>query len=220
MDKYCRSRFSLNNLLILLIISCLISLSYQNSNTKKKTNLQKEEKEQVTGPFPDSTIPTDLSDTIEEIFDDSNNTNRTNIFYPKKENKGLSAGAIVAIIVPSVVALGGVSALAFLYGKSPAPQTAGVPNFESSMSKFAPQNAVKEVEVIQPTAVVQQQPIYPIKKEMPSVIKVEPVESTNQAIPTHSILVSQNPLMNNDAVKTVTPTSQIIPENTISQVNP
>ena len=63
MEKYLRSRLSLNNLLILLIISCLISLSYQNTNTKKKTNLQKEEKEQVTGPFPDSTIPTDLSNT-------------------------------------------------------------------------------------------------------------------------------------------------------------
>ena len=158
---------------------------------------------------------------------ESKELNRTSAFArfrPAKKN-GLSAGGIIGIALPSVAVIGGVGAVAALSRKgSFAPRKdTGVPtNFESSMAKFNTNNAingvnsnVKEVKVIQPIEV--QQPVYPIKKEIPSVIKVEPVQSVNQAVPVHQVITSQNPLTGNNGIKTI---SQIIPQNTVSQVNP
>ena len=230
MVRYSKTHFPIKNLLFFLIISSFISLSFQKPNLIKKESLRNQEE------IPSTSIETselfgsdtDFSDIPTDTTSESKELNRTSAFArfrPAKKN-GLSAGGIIGIVVPCVAVLGGVGAVAALSRKgSFAPRKdTGVPtNFESSMAKFNTNNAingantnVKEVKVIQPIEV--QQPVYPIKKEIPSVIKVEPVQSINQAVPVHQVIASQNPLITgNNGVKTI---SQIIPQNTVSQVNP
>ena len=124
------------------------------------------------------------------------------------------------------MALGGLGAFVVLSkSNSPILKSNNVPvSYESSMSKFNTQpiinemnQAVKEVQVIQPTQIVQQQPINQIKQEVPQIVKAEPVTTENELVTVHQIISSENPIVaDNNAVGTINATSQIIPENTDS----
>jgi len=185
-----------------------------------------------------STISTDTISSTEST-DDNNSTNSDAVdgnstVTPTFRNtsSGLSAGGIVAIVVPCALALIGVGLAAAFCKSTPAampPITPNVmpPTIDSSMSKFNTQPVttvnnlqeitevsppVKNVEVIQPTPVVQQHPIYPISKEPPTIPQDNRV--FQPLYPSQAINVSQSSPQ----------VSQVIPKNEIlasqSQLNP
>lgn len=185
-----------------------------------------------------STISTDTISSTEST-DDNNSTNSDDVdgnstVTPTFRNtsSGLSAGGIVAIVVPCALALIGVGLAAAFCKSTPAampPITPNVmpPTIDSSMSKFNTQPVttvnnlqeitevsppVKNVEVIQPTPVVQQHPIYPISKEPPTIPQDNRV--FQPLYPSQAINVSQSSPQ----------VSQVIPKNEIlasqSQLNP
>lgn len=205
-----------------------------------------------------STISTDTISSTEST-DDNNSTNSDAVdgnstVTPTFRNtsSGLSAGGIVAIIVPCALALIGVGLAAAFCKSTPAampPITPNVmpPTIDSSMSKFNTQPVttvnnlqeitevsppVKNVEVIQPTPVVQQHPIYPISKEPPTIPQdnrvfqpLYPSQAINvsqsspqvsQVIPKHEILASQSQLNPGQVVQGIntsqaTNQSQVLP---------
>ena len=210
-----------------IIFSNLILIAYQKGNLQKNILIRNLEASTSIITELTTDFSTDLSD-ISDIFSTTNSievTNSTFRFRPAKKN-GLSTGGIIGIIVPCVVALGGLGAFAALSkSNSPILQSNNVPvSFESSMSKFNTQpiingmnQAVKEVQVIQPTQIVQQQPINQIKQEVPQIVKAEPVTTENELVTVHQIISSENPIIaDNNAVGKINATSQIIPENTDS----
>lgn len=205
-----------------------------------------------------STISTDIISSTEST-DDNNSTNSEDVdgnstVTPTFRNtsSGLSAGGIVAIVVPCALALIGVGLAAAFCKSTPAampPITPNVmpPTIDSSMSKFNTQPVttvnnlqeitevsppVKNVEVIQPTPVVQQHPIYPISKEPPTIPQdnrvfqpLYPSQAINvsqsspqvsQVIPKHEILASQSQLNPGQVVQGIntsqaTNQSQVLP---------
>ena len=205
-----------------------------------------------------STISTDTISSTEST-DDNNSTNSEDVdgnstVTPTFINtsSGLSAGGIVAIVVPCALALIGVGLAAAFCKSTPAampPITPNVmpPTIDSSMSKFNTQPVttvnnlqeitevsppVKNVEVIQPTPVVQQHPIYPISKEPPTIPQdnrvfqpLYPSQAINvsqsspqvsQVIPKHEILASQSQLNPGQVVQGIntsqaTNQSQVLP---------
>ena len=205
-----------------------------------------------------STISTDTISSTEST-DDNNSTNSEDVdgnstVNPTFRNtsSGLSAGGIVAIVVPCALALIGVGLAAAFCKSTPAampPITPNVmpPTIDSSMSKFNIQPVttvnnlqeitevsppVKNVEVIQPTPVVQQHPIYPISKEPPTIPQdnrvfqpLYPSQAINvsqsspqvsQVIPKHEILASQSQLNPGQVVQGIntsqaTNQSQVLP---------
>ena len=205
-----------------------------------------------------STISTDTINSTEST-DDNNSTNSEDVdgnstVTPTFRNtsSGLSAGGIVAIVVPCALALIGVGLAAAFCKSTPAampPITPNVmpPTIDSSMSKFNTQPVttvnnlqeitevsppVKNVEVIQPTPVVQQHPIYPISKEPPTIPQdnrvfqpLYPSQAINvsqsspqvsQVIPKHEILASQSQLNPGQVVQGIntsqaTNQSQVLP---------
>lgn len=205
-----------------------------------------------------STISTDTISSTEST-DDNNSTNSDAVdgnstVTPTFRNtsSGLSAGGIVAIVVPCALALIGVGLAAAFCKSTPAampPITPNVmpPTIDSSMSKFNTQPVttvnnlqeitevsppVKNVEVIQPTPVVQQHPIYPISKEPPTIPQdnrvfqpLYPSQAINvsqsspqvsQVIPKHEILASQSQLNPGQVVQGIntsqaTNQSQVLP---------
>ena len=205
-----------------------------------------------------STISTDTISSTEST-DDNNSTNSEDVdgnstVTPTFRNtsSGLSAGGIVAIVVPCALALIGVGLAAAFCKSTPAampPITPNVmpPTIDSSMSKFNTQPVttvnnlqeitevsppVKNVEVIQPTPVVQQHPIYPISKEPPTIPQdnrvfqpLYPSQAINvsqsspqvsQVIPKHEILASQSQLNPGQVVQGIntsqaTNQSQVLP---------
>ena len=205
-----------------------------------------------------STISTDTISSTEST-DDNNSTNSEDVdgnstVTPtfKNTSSGLSAGGIVAIVVPCALALIGVGLAAAFCKSTPAampPITPNVmpPTIDSSMSKFNTQPVttvnnlqeitevsppVKNVEVIQPTPVVQQHPIYPISKEPPTIPQdnrvfqpLYPSQAINvsqsspqvsQVIPKHEILASQSQLNPGQVVQGIntsqaTNQSQVLP---------
>ena len=205
-----------------------------------------------------STISTDTISSTEST-DDNNSTNsdavdENSTVTPTFRNtsSGLSAGGIVAIVVPCALALIGVGLAAAFCKSTPAampPITPNVmpPTIDSSMSKFNTQPVttvnnlqeitevsppVKNVEVIQPTPVVQQHPIYPISKEPPTIPQdnrvfqpLYPSQAINvsqsspqvsQVIPKHEILASQSQLNPGQVVQGIntsqaTNQSQVLP---------
>ena len=195
----------------------------------------------VTETINSSTVVTNSTistDTISST-DDNNSTNSDDVdgnstVTPTFRNtsSGLSAGGIVAIVVPCALALIGVGLAAAFCKSTPAampPITPNVmpPTIDSSMSKFNTQPVttvnnlqeitevsppVKNVEVIQPTPVVQQHPIYPISKEPPTIPQDNRV--FQPLYPSQAINVSQSSPQ----------VSQVIPKNEIlasqSQLNP
>ena len=205
-----------------------------------------------------STISTDTISSTEST-DDNNSTNSDAVdgnstVTPTFRNtsSGLSAGGIVAIVVPCALALIGVGLAAAFCKSTPAampPITPNVmpPTIDSSMSKFNTQPVttvnnlqeitevsppVKNVEVIQPTPVVQQHPIYPISKEPPTIPQdnrvfqpLYPSQAINvsqsspqvsQVIPKQEIVASQNQLNPGQVVQGIntsqaTNQSQVLP---------
>ncbi len=217
------------NILNILIFSNLILMVYQKGNLQK--NILTRNLEASTSIITDLTtdFSTDLSDIFStDLFSTTNSTEVTNSTFRFRQAKksGLSAGGIIGIVAPCVVALGGLGAfVALSKSNSPILQSNNVPvSYESSMSKFNTQpiinemnQAVKEVQVIQPTQIVQQQPINQIKQEVPQIVKAEPVTTENELVTVHQIISSENPIVaDNNAVGTINATSQIIPENTDS----
>lgn len=179
----------------------------------------------ITDNSSTSIISTDISSTDIE----PNSTNSTIKFTPKSSG-GLSAGGIVAIVLPCVAALGAAGAAAILFGRSakaPTPIT-----MDSTMGTINTQpittvnNNVKDVQVIQPSPVVQQHPIYPVNKQPPSYPDVVQINVSGQKINNvvknpqtntrHIILGSQNQLMSPKAlngVKNPQIISKSIPNN-------
>lgn len=217
------------NILNILIFSNLILMVYQKGNLQK--NILTRNLEASTSIITDLTtdFSSDLSDIFStDLFSTTNSTEVTNSTFRFRQAKksGLSAGGIIGIVAPCVVALGGLGAFVVLSkSNSPILQSNNVPvSYESSMSKFNTQpiinemnQAVKEVQVIQPTQIVQQQPINQIKQEVPQIVKAEPVTTENELVTVHQIISSENPIVaDNNAVGTINATSQIIPENTDS----
>ena len=217
------------NILNILIFSNLVLMVYQKGNLQK--NILTRNLEAPTSIITDLTtdFSTDLSDIFStDLFSTTNSTEVTNstFRYRQAKKSGLSAGGIIGIVAPCVVALGGLGAFVVLSkSNSPILQSNNVPvSYESSMSKFNTQpiinemnQAVKEVQVIQPTQIVQQQPINQIKQEVPQIVKAEPVTTENELVTVHQIISSENPIVaDNNAVGTINATSQIIPENTDS----
>ena len=185
-----------------------------------------------------STISTDIISSTEST-DDNNSTNSEDVdgnstVTPTFRNtsSGLSAGGIVAIVVPCALALIGVGLAAAFCKSTPAampPITPNVmpPTIDSSMSKFNTQPVttvnnlqeitevsppVKNVEVIQPTPVVQQHPIYPISKEPPTIPQDNRV--FQPLYPSQAINVSQS----SPQVSQVIPKQEILASQ--SQLNP
>ena len=251
--------FSFNRLLIIFIISCLISVSFEQINLKNKIYLRN-----LEGSIP-TTLTTILGSTNSTIIESSTiknssieestlptetaSTDLNETIHPPtiltKKSNGLSAGGVVAIVLPCVAAIGGIGAVyALTRGKAVPTNTATPVHFESSMQQFniQPNNGQitqvqtpeKVVQVIQPTPIVEQQPIYPIKKEEPPILNnniipqpidiVQPVTSTNVSVPVqgvNEIIVSQNQLIpNNNAIKIINSPEQIIPQNNVSMTNP
>lgn len=185
-----------------------------------------------------STISTDTISSTEST-DDNNSTNSEDVdgnstVTPTFRNtsSGLSAGGIVAIVVPCALALIGVGLAAAFCKSTPAAMPPITPNvmpqtIDSSMSKFNTQPVttvnnlqeitevsppVKNVEVIQPTPVVQQHPIYPISKEPPTIPQDNRV--FQPLYPSQAINVSQS----SPQVSQVIPKPEILASQ--SQLNP
>lgn len=267
------------NIFLILITLSIISISLQaDSNatnatdTSNSTTLATDTTNSstvVTETINSSTVVTETTninstistDTISstESTDDNNSTNSEDVdgnstVTPTFRNtsSGLSAGGIVAIVVPCALALIGVGLAATFCKSTPAampPITPNVmpPTIDSSMSKFNTQPVttvnnlqeitevsppVKNVEVIQPTPVVQQHPIYPISKEPPTIPQdnrvfqpLYPSQAINvsqsspqvsQVIPNHEILASQSQLNPGQVVQGIntsqaTNQSQVLP---------
>ncbi len=243
------------NIFLILITLSIISISLQaDSNATNASNSTTV----VTDTTNSSTVLTDTISSTEST-DDNNSTNSEDVdgnstVTPTFRNtsSGLSAGGIVAIVVPCALALIGVGLAAAFCKSTPAampPITPNVmpPTIDSSMSKFNTQPVttvnnlqeitevsppVKNVEVIQPTPVVQQHPIYPISKEPPTIPQdnrvfqpLYPSQAINvsqsspqvsQVIPKHEILASQSQLNPGQVVQGIntsqaTNQSQVLP---------
>ena len=217
------------NILNILIFSNLILMVYQKGNLQK--NILTRNLEASTSIITDLTtdFSTDLSDIFStDLFSTTNSTEVTNstFRYRQAKKSGLSAGGIIGIVAPCVVALGGLGAFVVLSkSNSPILQSNNVPvSYESSMSKFNTQpiinemnQAVKEVQVIQPTQIVQQQPINQTQQGIPQLVKVDQVKPENELVTVNKIITSQNQLpADNNAIGAINATSQIVPENTDS----
>ena len=263
------------NIFLILITLSIISISLQADSNATNATDTSNSTTLATDTTNSSTVLTDtinsstvVTDTINsstvaisstESTDDNNSTNSDAVegnstVTPTFRNKssGLSAGGIVAIVVPCALALIGVGLAAAFCKSTPAampPITPNVmpPTIDSSMSKFNTQPVttvnnlqeitevsppVKNVEVIQPTPVVQQHPIYPISKEPPTIPQdnrvfqpLYPSQAINvsqsspqvsQVIPKHEILASQSQLNPGQVVQGIntsqaTNQSQVLP---------
>ena len=263
------------NIFLILITLSIISISLQADSNATNATDTINSSTVVTDTTNSSTVVTDtinsstvVTDTINsstvaisstESTDDNNSTNsdavdENSTVTPTFRNtsSGLSAGGIVAIVVPCALALIGVGLAAAFCKSTPAampPITPNVmpPTIDSSMSKFNTQPVttvnnlqeitevsppVKNVEVIQPTPVVQQHPIYPISKEPPTIPQdnrvfqpLYPSQAINvsqsspqvsQVIPKHEILASQSQLNPGQVVQGIntsqaTNQSQVLP---------
>ena len=135
---------------------------------------------------PNSSLP--LSSTSNNQTNSTSSSRNETINVPmfqKKSSSGLSAGAICAIIIPTIAALLAVAAIAALLKGATAPVVAApfqasLP-LESSVAKF---NAVQEIPVQQPQ-LVKVQPIkentqvnYPVQRviEPPKVVSPQPAQ--------------------------------------------
>ena len=235
MSKFNKSGLTLNRIFIIFIISTFLSFSFEQNATNTTTT-----PENATTP-ENTTINTTIPDTTNKTEETDGNSTYIESNIRAKKSSGLSVGGIIGIVVPCVAAVGGLgAAYALTRGKGPAVnQNVAQANFESSMSKFntQPNNIqtqvqppVKEVEVIQTSPIVEQHPIYPVKQEAPKINNniipqqidtVQPITSTNISVPTHNAMTSQSQLMQNDnAIKIINNSQQIIPQNNVSQTNP
>ena len=188
MVKFHRS-FILNFFIIFLIFSSIISLTNEKKNLKNKNYIRKLEDDTGT----DSDLPDAVTDT-DPVIDSSNAT----LLYKPSSEGGLSGGAIAGIIIPCVLAVGGVGAFAALTRGSPVPGqlNSNVNNTNNliNVPNDSKQN-IREIQISQPE-IIQQNPAIPIGNEVPGVI--------NQSIPNQQVIVSQSQIIpNNNEINAV-----------------
>ena len=185
MVKFHRS-FILNFFIIFLIFSSIISLTNEKKNLKNRNYIRKLE-DDATSEIQDATD----SDTV------TDSSNATLLYKPSSEG-GLSGGAIAGIIIPCVLAVGGVGAFAALTRGSPVPGqlNSNVNNTNNliNVPNDSKQN-IREIQISQPE-IIQQNPAIPIGNEVPGVI--------NQSIPNQQVIVSQSQIIpNNNEINAV-----------------
>ena len=185
MVKFHRS-FILNFFIIFLIFSSIISLTNEKKNLKNRNYIRKLEDDTDT-EIPDAT-------DIDTVIDSANAT----LLYKPSSEGGLSGGAIAGIIIPCVLAVGGVGAFAALTRGSPVPGqlNSNVNNTNNliNVPNDSKQN-IREIQISQPE-IIQQNPAIPIGNEVPGVI--------NQSIPNQQVIVSQSQIIpNNNEINAV-----------------
>ena len=178
--------FTLNFFIIFLIFSSIISLTNEKKNLKNKNYIRKLEDNTDTD-LPGATD----TDTV------TDSANATLLYKPSSEG-GLSGGAIAGIIIPCVLAVGGVGAFAALTRGSPVPGqlNSNVNNTNNliNVPNDSKQN-IREIQISQPE-IIQQNPAIPIGNEVPGVI--------NQSIPNQQVIVSQSQIIpNNNEINAV-----------------
>ena len=185
MVKFYKS-FTLNFFIIFLIFSSIISLTNEKKNLKNRNYIRKLEDNTDTD-LPDATDTVTVTDSA----------NATLLYKPSSEG-GLSGGAIAGIIIPCVLAVGGVGAFAALTRGSPVPGqlNSNVNNTNNliNVPNDSKQN-IREIQISQPE-IIQQNPAIPIGNEVPGVI--------NQSIPNQQVIVSQSQIIpNNNEINAV-----------------
>ena len=178
--------FTLNFFIIFLIFSSIISLTNEKKNLKNKNYIRKLE-DDATSEIQDATDTDPVTDSA----------NATLLYKPSSEG-GLSGGAIAGIIIPCVLAVGGVGAFAALTRGSPVPGqlNSNVNNTNNliNVPNDSKQN-IREIQISQPE-IIQQNPAIPIGNEVPGVI--------NQSIPNQQVIVSQSQIIpNNNEINAV-----------------
>ena len=186
MVKFHRS-FILNFFIIFLIFSSIISLTNEKKNLKNRNYIRKLEDNTDTTDLPDATDTVTVTDSA----------NATLLYKPSSEG-GLSGGAIAGIIIPCVLAVGGVGAFAALTRGNPVPGqlNSNVNNTNNliNVPNDSKQN-IREIQISQPE-IIQQNPAIPIGNEVPGVI--------NQSIPNQQVIVSQSQIIpNNNEINAV-----------------
>ena len=185
MVKFHRS-FILNFFIIFLIFSSIISLTNEKKNLKNRNYIRKLE-DDATSEIQDATDTDPVTDSA----------NATLLYKPSSEG-GLSGGAIAGIIIPCVLAVGGVGAFAALTRGNPVPGqlNSNVNNTNNliNVPNDSKQN-IREIQISQPE-IIQQNPAIPIGNEVPGVI--------NQSIPNQQVIVSQSQIIpNNNEINAV-----------------
>ena len=178
--------FTLNFFIIFLIFSSIISLTNEKKNLKNRNYIRKLE-DDATSEIQDATDTDPVTDSA----------NATLLYKPSSEG-GLSGGAIAGIIIPCVLAVGGVGAFAALTRGSPVPGqlNSNVNNTNNliNVPNDSKQN-IREIQISQPE-IIQQNPAIPIGNEVPGVI--------NQSIPNQQVIVSQSQIIpNNNEINAV-----------------
>ena len=178
--------FTLNFFIIFLIFSSIISLTNEKKNLKNRNYIRKLEGNTDTD-FQDATDTDPVTDSA----------NATLLYKPSSEG-GLSGGAIAGIIIPCVLAVGGVGAFAALTRGNPVPGqlNSNVNNTNNliNVRNDSKQN-IREIQISQPE-IIQQNPAIPIGNEVPGVI--------NQSIPNQQVIVSQSQIIpNNNEINAV-----------------
>ena len=178
--------FTLNFFIIFLIFSSIISLTNEKKNLKNRNYIRKLEDNTDT-ELQDATDTDPVTDSA----------NATLLYKPSSEG-GLSGGAIAGIIIPCVLAVGGVGAFAALTRGSPVPGqlNSNVNNTNNliNVPNDSKQN-IREIQISQPE-IIQQNPAIPIGNEVPGVI--------NQSIPNQQVIVSQSQIIpNNNEINAV-----------------
>ena len=181
--------FTLNFFIIFLIFSSIISLTNEKKNLKNRNYIRKLEDNTGT----DSDLPDAATDT-NTVTDSANAT----LLYKPSSEGGLSGGAIAGIIIPCVLAVGGVGAFAALTRGNPVPGqlNSNVNNTNNliNVPNDSKQN-IREIQISQPE-IIQQNPAIPIGNEVPGVI--------NQSIPNQQVIVSQSQIIpNNNEINAV-----------------
>ena len=209
MAKFHKST-TLNFFLMFLIFSSIITLTNQKKHLRKRKSLRKlQATTLITIPTSSVTVTsttiTSLASTnvtqtipttvIQSSTDASDDLNSTYIYKPSSDS-GLSTGAIVGILIPSLLAVGGVGAYAAIARGSRPPiqyNNTSYTNGRTNIPIESRQN-IREIQVNQPEIVLQN-PAVPIGKEVPGVI--------NQPIPNNQVIISQSQFIpNNNEVKT------------------
>ena len=178
--------FTLNFFIIFLIFSSIISLTNEKKNLKNRNYIRKLE-DDATSEIQDATDTDPVTDSA----------NATLLYKPSSEG-GLSGGAIAGIIIPCVLAVGGVGAFAALTRGNPVPGqlNSNVNNTNNliNVPNDSKQN-IREIQISQPE-IIQQNPAIPIGNEVPGVI--------NQSIPNQQVIVSQSQIIpNNNEINAV-----------------
>ena len=176
--------FTLNFFIIFLIFSSIISLTNEKKNLKNRNYIRKLN---TDTDLPDATD----TDTV------TDSANATLLYKPSSEG-GLSGGAIAGIIIPCVLAVGGVGAFAALTRGNPVPGqlNSNVNNTNNliNVRNDSKQN-IREIQISQPE-IIQQNPAIPVGNEVPGVI--------NQSIPNQQVIVSQSQIIpNNNEINAV-----------------